>query len=243
LDEHVILGGDFNIRTSEEDAYEALMNDSLFYDPLSRPGNWHNSVAFIDIHTQSTRARVINEGSAGGMDDRYDFLVMSDEFNKPGGWTYSERSYTAFGNDGAVREGSYRFNRSIMSPVNLIVSSEMAEALHYGSDHLPVYAEIVFNALHAEDITVNVPESLILSAFPNPFNLYVQFRYSIDVSGDFYLGIYDLNGDIKTELVTPNIRSGAYIHTWNPQNLPAGLYFARMSVGKIEKIIKLALVK
>lgn len=49
-----------------------------------------------------------------------------------GGIEYVSGSYPAFGNDGM------HFNDSINAPPNTAVPPEVADALHYGSDHLPV---------------------------------------------------------------------------------------------------------
>ena len=103
----------------------------------------------------------------------------------------------------------------------------MAEALHYGSDHLPVYAEIVFNALHAEDITVNVPESLILSAFPNPFNPEISLRWQAPKRTKVSIAMYDINGkQIFYEVLRS--KQGVNIHKISSDNFPSGVYFVVM---------------
>ena len=58
-------------------AYLTLLADGpgQAFDPIDRPGSWHDKSAFKDIHTQAPSTSF---GSGGGMDDRFDFqLVLS----------------------------------------------------------------------------------------------------------------------------------------------------------------------
>ena len=142
-----ILAGDLNVYTADETAYRQLINaDDIggkFIDPINRPGDWHNNRDFADIHTQSPRARQFEGGAHGGMDDRFDQILISPSLMD----NYVPGSYTTFGNDGN------HFNDSINAMPNTAVSQEIAQALHDASDHLPVYLELVFekNTVSVED--------------------------------------------------------------------------------------------
>jgi endonuclease/exonuclease/phosphatase family metal-dependent hydrolase len=136
LSDNYILCGDFNIYTSEEPAYQLLVNHSnpavRFYDPVNRLGKWSENAVFSDIHTQSTHTG----GSCfagGGMDDRFDFILISEKilngFDKIRALT---DTYHAVGQDGN------RFNQSINSPPNEALPTSMADALYNMSDHLPI---------------------------------------------------------------------------------------------------------
>jgi PKD repeat protein/endonuclease/exonuclease/phosphatase family metal-dependent hydrolase len=138
---HYLVAGDFNIYKSTEDAYETLMDDFAndLDDPIDRPGVWHNSMSFADIHNQSTRVEDLGDGGAtGGMDDRFNQILTSEPFDSLDGLMYIDGSYFAFGNDGN------HFNLSINDGTNTSVPDSIADALYYGSDHLPVYAEFEF---------------------------------------------------------------------------------------------------
>ena len=107
-DSHVIFAGDFNFYTSNEEGYQRLIdqgNPIVMIDPIDRPSEpfpsdssvsdpfefyhsssiyfWSNS-SFMDIHTQSTRTSnsglIDDSGSTGGLDDRFDFIMMSENF-------------------------------------------------------------------------------------------------------------------------------------------------------------------
>jgi exonuclease III len=135
----VIYAGDMNVYSSDESAYSQLIYSTeggLAADPINRPGNWHNNLKFADIHTQSPRVRQFGGGANGGLDDRFDQILLSRDLLSH----YIAASYTAYGNDGN------HFNDSINAMPNLAVPQETAQALHDASDHLPVYLDLVFGA-------------------------------------------------------------------------------------------------
>lgn len=141
---NVALLGDLNVYSASERAYTLLTTPPskiaggesipFLYDPISASGDWDGNPDFAAVHTQSTRGRQFGGGVRGGMDSRFDFILVSAtmlEHVVPG-------SYTAFGNDGN------HFNDSINAGTNGAVSPDVAQALHDASDHLPVYLDIRF---------------------------------------------------------------------------------------------------
>lgn len=142
-----IVVGDFNIYDSREVAFQKMLNQSqtgYFIDPLNLIGRWNNNGTFAPYHTQSTRVRSFGGGSTGGLDDRFDMILMSQGIINSGDITYIAGSYNEYGNDGN------HFNDSINKPPNSVVSQQVANALHYASDHLPVYATFSFDADYVE---------------------------------------------------------------------------------------------
>ena len=137
---YFIQGADYNIRASTEAAYQKLVgseadNDGRALDPLSRPGNWHDNASYADVHTQSPRTLSFGGGATGGMDDRFDQLLISYSLNDGEGMDFVPGSQVAFGNDGL------HFNMAINAGTNYAVSAEVADAIHEAADHIPVYAE------------------------------------------------------------------------------------------------------
>ncbi len=135
-----MVAGDYNIRASTETSYQKLIgseadNDGRVMDPISRPGTWHDSYSFADIHTQSPRTTSFGGGATGGMDDRFDILLISYALYDGEGMDYIPGTYTAYGNDGM------HLNTAINSGTNYAVGTTLADALHEASDHLPVYAD------------------------------------------------------------------------------------------------------
>ena len=156
-----VLSGDFNIYTSSEAAYDNLVNNPnylvRFHDPINRSGDWHSNRQFADIFTQSTHADNGGEcASTGGMDDRFDIILVSSRImNGANHVKCLPGTYRAFGQDGN------RFNGSIVSPANSVVSERVAQALYTMSDHLPVMMDYVIDqTLGIEEPTVQLPVSI-----------------------------------------------------------------------------------
>lgn len=78
--QNIIVGGDFNFYDDNEDGFEALM--TALEDPIAQIGDWHDNASYARIHTQSTRTTRFGGGANGGMDDRFDFILLSDELIK-----------------------------------------------------------------------------------------------------------------------------------------------------------------
>jgi hypothetical protein len=135
--------GDFNIYSSTEPAYSALLDQlspGYFIDIYDLPGVWNNP-DYAPYHTQSTRTRQFGGGSTGGLDDRFDMILMSPSIIDTSGIHYLDSTYLAYGNDGM------HYNDSINQPPNLAVGQVIANALHYSSDHLPVIAGFTFESV------------------------------------------------------------------------------------------------
>lgn len=147
--ESVILGGDFNFYNSgTEPGWDTLVNSVVgvhdFHDPIQQVGNWHDNAVYSAIHTQSTRS-ISNPGGSGGatggMDDRFDFLLINDPvLNGTDGVRYLPGSYDNIGNDGN------KYNFAIIENLpNTDVPDTVRDALFAMSDHLPVILQVAFD--------------------------------------------------------------------------------------------------
>ena len=160
-DSYVLFAGDLNFYTSNEEGYQHLIDDRnpiVMIDPIDRPTPnfpddgvdyyenynstyfWNNS-SFRDIHSQSTRTSNIgfidDSGSTGGLDDRFDFIMMSKNFNTSTSLYYVNDSYKVVGNNGNC------YNSFISNPnCSGVYSQTLRDALIEFSDHLPVVMEI-----------------------------------------------------------------------------------------------------
>ncbi len=135
--ENIIFAGDMNIYGDYEAAFNTILNGGSvnLYDPINTPGLWHANSFFANVHTQSPRTATLPDGgSNGGMDDRFDWMFVSDDVRSGHNYfKYIPNSYYALGNDGN------HYNQSILAaPSNTSVPQNVLEALHYMSDHLPV---------------------------------------------------------------------------------------------------------
>ena len=143
--ENVLIMGDFNMYGASESGYQLLTQtysnqEVRFIDPVAvmgGVGEWNNNSQFAQFHTQSTRSYSEECFSGGGLDDRFDFILMSDEIDLGNNnLDYVQNSYKAIGNDGN------HFNMSIDQGGNTSVPGDVLNALFDGSDHLPITMKI-----------------------------------------------------------------------------------------------------
>ena len=140
---HVVFAGDFNLYRSTEPAYQELMNTAnaiVMKDPVNRAGYWHNNSSFQDIHSQSTHVNGDNTFVGGGLDDRFDFILLSNQTFSAPELHYVSNSYAVYGNNGNC------FNKAITnSSCSGNFDTVLRGHLYDTSDHLPVVLELQSN--------------------------------------------------------------------------------------------------
>ena len=197
---YFIVGGDFNIysnSSSSEPAFDMLTsgnndNSGQLFDPINRIGHWHNNSSFADVHTQSPRTTSFGGGANGGMDDRFDWLFVSQALlDETSSMHYIQDTYLAYGNDGN------HFNDAINDGNNNLVSDDIADALHDASDHLPVYMDVWFDDLTYSDQGIIISEvmvnpSSVSDSYGEWFEIMNITDTIVDING---WAIRDMNGD------------------------------------------------
>jgi len=134
---HAILAGDFNIRTSSEPMYQELLSpgDGQAFDPIDTPGSWNANGNFKLVHSQSPLSGQSGGLIGGGVDDRFDFQLVTGELLNGVGFDYIPGSYHVFGNNGT----HVCCNSGISTGSG--ASASILAALESASDHLPVVAD------------------------------------------------------------------------------------------------------
>ncbi len=239
-----LVVGDFNIYYSDEPAFRKLTdslenNNGRLWDPLDAPGYWHNNQAFASIHTQSTRLTSLPDGgSPGGLDDRFDMILCSSSFLEGGELRLLTDTYTAFGNDGN------HFDQSINSGTNSAVPSDIADALYFASDHLPVYVDIEIEKVGIELVN---NQRFSLYNYPNPFNSETTIEFTLPKEDKVTLEIYDITGQKVLTLINTTKPEGLHRVTWDSKNDAAqsvlsGIYFCHIVVGNSSQTKKIILL-
>ncbi len=141
-DELFFVCGSFNMMSSTEKAFKILTgnqvnNNGRLMDPIHKMGKWRDKSKHKRFHTESTRMSKFGEGTGGGLDDRYDMILISYGLEENEQLIYSNGSYFVFGNDGR------HLNKAVNKPKNKIVSPDIADALYKASDHLPVFIDLI----------------------------------------------------------------------------------------------------
>ena len=211
------FAGDLNLYSGNEQAYRNLLiypQQSLrFFDPVNISQSWSNDARFAILHTQSTRT---SGGcfAGGGMDDRFDFILMSDEVkDNTDRLEYIPNTYAALGQDGN------RFNGSIISPTNNSVPTIVSQALFNLSDHLPVTMDVKLTIPSL--VRIDEVKKVEPLKFQNPTkgNLTVDLSNQsnrintiqvLDLNGKILIE-EQLNGKLKVELNLQNFSKGTYI--------------------------------
>ena len=240
---YFIVCGDFNIYGSSESAYQKLLqvtsgNDGNFNDPLAMTGIWNNSIYSL-YHTQSSRVRAFGGGSTGGLDDRFDMMIYSNAIKNPGGITYVPFSLTPYGNDGN------HYNDSINKPPNAVVSQLIANAIHYSSDHIPVYSLFTFSpSISINKISSNVPPTFKLyPCYPNPLNPSTRIKFDIPKNTFVKIEIFDILGTGITTIVNQKMNAGSYSVEWNGSQYSSGVYFYRLETEEFTDVKRMMLIK
>ncbi|MFY0675402.1 MAG: endonuclease/exonuclease/phosphatase family protein, partial [Bacteroidia bacterium] len=216
--ENIFLSGDFNIYSPSEGAFKEFTERGVntFNDPVNEIGEWSNTEYYAPLHTQSTRTTSFGSGSAGGLDDRFDWILVSDDVvNGTNKMEYVLGSYKAFGNDGK------HFNNAINFKENTAVRDEVADALHEMSDHLPVVMKV------ANTFTNSVVKQKLVQPYSVVYNGSLimrevkQFDYFevIDINGRIVESSRIAKGNETVEISTLNINSLYLVRLLNSQEV------------------------
>lgn len=72
----------------------------------------------------------------------------------------------------------------------------------------------------------------INSIHPNPFNPVCALEFEIDEEDEVTLQIFNIRGErVGAPIKDKEMQPGVYSLTWSGQNLPTGIFFARLSSG------------
>ncbi len=246
-----LVVGDFNIYGADEYSYRKLVavNPGVSghaVDPLSMTGVW-NDPAYAAFHTQSTRTRAFGSGATGGLDDRFDMILVSQSVASQGGVFLVPGSVRPFGNDGQ------HYNDSINRLPNLAVADSIANALHLASDHLPVVCELVFE--HPMSVVRSDGESQTrfqMYQYPNPFSPQdgtgLTIRFRVNTPAATVVTVHNILGEEIGILQSAASHDGTQTarwdgHTSNGSSVPAGVYFVRIQSGGFQEVRKILVVK
>jgi hypothetical protein len=83
----------------------------------------------------------------------------------------------------------------------------------------------------------------VLSAHPNPFTNSTEISFALPKAGKVNLSIYDASGRLVTTLLNSNLSAGTHTVVWNAQNMPAGIYFYKLTTADMSVTKKLVLMK
>ena len=164
----IVYTGDWNLYSSNEAAYQTLLGSGAgqAFDPINRPGNWHNSSSFNDIFTQAPSTNPQAGFVGGGIDDRFDFQLLTGEWFDGVGLEYAPNSYHVFGNNGSVRINNSINNAMSTALAGLTNRSTILNLLTTVTDHLPVVADYLFSSTNRAPVNVLLSATTVMENQP-----------------------------------------------------------------------------
>ncbi|MCH7772084.1 MAG: T9SS type A sorting domain-containing protein [Bacteroidetes bacterium] len=89
-----------------------------------------------------------------------------------------------------------------------------------------------------------IPDNYTLKQnYPNPFNPSTNIEYSIPSESFVELKVYDILGNEVVSLVNEQQQAGVYRAEFTADNLPSGMYFARITANEFTKVVKMILLR
>jgi endonuclease/exonuclease/phosphatase family metal-dependent hydrolase len=220
-DRNVVLAGDLNVYTNSEPAFEELLdidnnNNIDFIDPANQVGSWHNNTNYIEVMTQSTRTQTGFGGSTGGFDDRFDFILTSQNMQTNPDIKFVEDTYKVYGNNGNIQCYNQAINSSDCAGTDY--SAFIREALHNFSDHLPVTLELQTNqSLSLEDFS---EITAIQFSGSNVINNVLKLKLNPSAQ----LKTLIINNNLGQVIKTISVKNSLYLEE-NMSALANGIYY------------------
>lgn len=246
VDRAVLFAGDFNFYNANEIGYQHIIDTNRLLkmiDPIQQPGSWQDNAAFAAIHTQATRTSAAGfglYGATGGLDDRFDFIMMSENLNDTASkFHYVPNSYQAYGNNGNC------LNQKVNDTAcNGPFQQFLREQLHNMSDHLPVVMQLKINDSIIYDTPIDTTNISIINRNNNAFmvlqnyavgeNLLLKFNKPIMQQTEAI--IYNAVG---LPIATFLLKEKQDNYVFAIPTLPAGIYFVHIKgFNKSQRFIK-----
>lgn len=224
-DSYVFFAGDLNFYTSTEPGYIELLDETnpiVLVDPIDRPGAWNSNINFQDVHTQSTRTSSgpFGAGAGGGMDDRFDFILISENMMSDPSMKYIPGTYKAYGNNGNC------YNESVNDPACFgEFDTTLREMLYVMSDHLPVVMELEtdqeIEILSGTEFDVSSEK---IELIQNSVDSYIQLKFPTTMKKKLTVSVINTLGQVLHEQVMDT----TYPEPIDVGSLAGGLYFIQV---------------
>ncbi len=92
-------------------------------------------------------------------------------------------------------------------------------------------------------ITGLQPDSITLTAFPNPFNPQTNITYRLSSAGPVNISVYNLQGRLIRTLLHTNAPAGENSVIWNANGEASGTYLVKITTGTESAVQKIMLLK
>jgi len=102
-----------------------------------------------------------------------------------------------------------------------------------------------FNLKVVDNVSISDKKSYqqLLQAYPNPFNPSTAIKFSTREDAQVRLSVYNLKGELVTDLVNQKLVAGLHSYNFNAHHLSTGIYFYKLQVNNQSITKSLLLLK
>jgi photosystem II stability/assembly factor-like uncharacterized protein len=94
-----------------------------------------------------------------------------------------------------------------------------------------------------EDNAPVLPDKILLSNYPNPFNAQTTISYSLPSASNVTIEIFDISGRKVETLFSGYKEAGHYAVVWDAREAASGVYFYRIKAGEFSSVKKCVLLR
>ena len=146
--------------------------------------------------------------------------------------------------DGVVTDARWNWWGDSTGPYHVSINPNGGgDVVHGNVELIPWYTDTTFFPNAVPEQGSPLPREISLAVYPNPFNPVTTLRFELKDAGDVTLAIFNVNGQKVRELVHRRYDAGRYTVTFDGDELPSGIYFARLAVNQFATTEKLVLMK
>ncbi|MCX6152515.1 MAG: cohesin domain-containing protein [Ignavibacteriales bacterium] len=128
-------------------------------------------------------------------------------------------------------------DKSILATVKFSLKNNVSDGENFGlslnSESEVVDAKgntLTMAKFDVPEFSVSVPKVFVLNQnYPNPFNPSTTINYSIPQDGNVTIIIYNVEGQLVSQLFDGMNNAGSHNITWNASNLTSGIYFYKIN--------------
>ncbi|MDP6937078.1 MAG: T9SS type A sorting domain-containing protein, partial [Candidatus Marinimicrobia bacterium] len=156
-------------------------------------------------------------------------------------WNGNFTDIPAMGFDGSVETIDYCNNQAALTL--RVVKKDTPDISYYVVETLPKWEEMGMQTLPSLSAKMLPSESILVSAYPNPFNPVTSIQFGIGEEGMVNIAVYDISGRLIDNLTNQTYLPGYHSVQWNADNVASGIYFLTIRTNGVSKIQKLILMK
>jgi hypothetical protein len=149
-----------------------------------------------------------------------------------------------------MKGSSGSWDQEYVGLCGVVLFNDTTAKMWYAGGDAPLMGEIGYAT--DSDFVVSVKDNnnsklpldySLFQNYPNPFNPSTNIEYSIPSESFVELKVYDILGNEVASLVNEQQQAGVYRADFTGENLPSGMYFARITANEFTQVIKMILMK